>query len=82
MRKFPLSSKVNNTELIKSLKISLERNENAIDYLENKISNVKDMLEYVEYDKVLNEELEILEHIKFSLSFLTDSYNKTLRGLL
>ena len=52
------------------------------DYLENKISNVKDMLEYVEYDKVLNEELEILEHIKFSLSFLTDSYNRTLRGLL
>ena len=51
-------------------------------YVQNEINKNKDLISYNEEDSVSKSNLENLEHIKFCLSFLTDSFNKTLRSLI
>lgn len=73
---------INNKKLIESLRESLLLNSNAQDYVENEISKAKDILQYNEDDSIAKENLDNLNYIKFTLKFLEDSYNKSLKGLV
>lgn len=71
-------NKIDNTQLRTSIIESLERNADAIDYIENEKNHLIDLLEYVESSHALSRSIEVLEYIQFSLKFLDDCYIKAL----
>lgn len=66
--------KVSNIEILNNLEETLKQNTNAIDYVENEINRVKDILSYNEYDYVSKDFLKNLEYIKFTLYYLDNQY--------
>lgn len=79
MNKFDkLLQKTNKKEMIKSLKISLDKNDKAIDYIENLLNKKRDILKFTEGDEVLKSEIEDLEYTLFVLNFCGDQYLKSL----
>lgn len=70
---------VSKEELKNSLLISLKYNNKALDYIENDLRRAKDFLKYKEDDKETQEIVDILEYIKFSLTYLDNQYNESLK---
>lgn len=68
-------------ELIHSLKESVEKNSEALDYVQNEITRVSDRLEYVENDYVMEDTLKNLKYIEFTLQYLDSQYRKSLKQL-
>ena len=72
-------NKVNNLELVSSLKKSIQQNDSAIDFVENQLNSVKDSLAYNPDDELCKEALINYEYILFSLRYLDDQFSKTLK---
>lgn len=70
---------VSKEELKHSLITSLEYNAKALDYIENLLNSAKDSLKYNEEDKDFQEIVATLEYIKFSLTYLDNQYNESLK---
>ncbi len=70
---------VTKQELKDSLVQSLEYNTRALDYIENVLNKAKDNLNYDPDDKDYKEIVETLEYIKFSLTYLDQQYNDSLK---
>ena len=77
-----LNKKVSNKELVESLNESIRRTANALDYIQNEINRNADLYKYNENDLVAKSNLENLEHIKFCLNYLNDTFFKSLKGLV
>lgn len=73
--------KVDKSQLRSSIIQSLEHNTNAVDYVENEINRFNDLLKYREEDVELSRTIHVLEYIKFSLLYLDDCYNKSLKKI-
>lgn len=76
-----IKKNVSKGELKASIIQSLEHNTEAIDYVENEINRLKDLLIYREKDEELSRVIKILEYIKFSLLYIDDCYNKSLKKI-
>lgn len=76
-----LKKNVPKIELIHSLKESVEKNSEALDYVQNEITRVSDRLEYVENDYVMEDTLKNLKYIEFTLQYLDSQYRKSLKQL-
>lgn len=81
MKTMIFNKKVNNKELAKALKESIEFNDNALDYVENEIRRKEDLLKITDISLDLDNDLTNLKYIQFSLKYLQDSYENTLRSL-
>lgn len=68
--------RVGKVEILKSLKNTMKQNTDALDYIENLIYQVQNELGYSPEDKNLQEDLESLKYIRFSLYYLDDMYMK------
>lgn len=64
-------------EVLNSLRVTLSQNDDALDYLENNIRRTQDMLGFTPDDVVLQQDLKILQYIRFSLEYLDSQYRKT-----
>lgn len=82
MKTMIFNKKVNNKELSKALKESIEFNDNALDYVENEIRRKEDLLKITDISLDLENDLTNLKYIQFSLKYLQDSYENTLRSLI
>ena len=58
---FHLKNNVSKLELRNSLKETISKNEDALDYLQNRISTVDNLVKYNENDNVSKEELKNLK---------------------
>lgn len=56
---------------------TLEYNTEALDYIQNEINRHEDFLKYKD-DSEIRSQLNILKYIHFSLTYLDDTYNKSL----
>lgn len=76
-----LVKSLNNTDLAHSLKESVCRNNDAIDYILEKKRIISDTYKYTEseYDK---EQLEILEYIEIVLKFVGEQYSYSIERLV
>ena len=68
-------------EEIKCLKDTLALNEEAIDYIDNHIFKVEDILKLCPEDEDVQYELKTSKYIKFSLEFLDKCYKDRLKVL-
>ena len=66
-------------ELRNSLKETISKNEDALDYLQNRISTVDNLVKYNENDNVSKEELKNLKYIEFCLKYLDGLYRDNLK---
>ena len=73
--------KVSKIEEINSIKKTLCLNNEAIDYIENHISDVNDVLGYKPDDEQAQYELKISRYICFSLEYLDKCYRIRLKQL-
>ena len=64
---FYFKNNVSKLELRNSLKETISKNEDALDYLQNRISTVDNLVKYNENDNVSKEELKNLKYIEFCL---------------
>ena len=76
---FHLKNNVSKLELRNSLKETISKNEDALDYLQNRISTVDNLVKYNENDNVSKEELKNLKYIEFCLKYLDGLYRDNLR---
>lgn len=72
-------NKVSNVELKNSLLISLQYNSDALDYIQDRILKVENFIKYNEDDDVSRNELSVLKYIEFTLEYVEDCYNKSLK---
>lgn len=72
---------VSKSELRASIIQSLEHNTDAVDYVQNELNRFNDLLKYRENDIELSRTIHILEYIKFSLLYIDDCYNKSLKKI-
>lgn len=70
--------KTKKKDIVRELKISLEKNDSAIDYLTNLLNRKKDLLMYKEVEAELEQEIADLEYSIFVLKYVGDQYLKTL----
>ena len=76
---FYFKNNVSKLELRNSLKETISKNEDALDYLQNRISTVDNLVKYNENDNVSKEELKNLKYIEFCLKYLDGLYRDNLR---
>lgn len=76
---FYLKNNVSKLELRNSLKETISKNEDALDYLQNRISTVDNLVKYNENDNVSKEELKNLKYIEFCLKYLDGLYRDNLK---
>lgn len=74
-----LKNNVSKLELRNSLKETISKNEDALDYLQNRISTVDNLVKYNENDNVSKEELKNLKYIEFCLKYLDGLYRDNLK---
>lgn len=70
-----------NKKLYESLKETLEKNANAIDFVTNEVTRLQDILAYDESNADARERLENFEYIGFCLSHLDGMYAKKYKSL-
>ncbi len=70
---------VSKEELKHSLITSLEYNAKALDYIENVLNRAEDSLKYNEEDEDYQDIVVTLKYIKFSLTYLENQYNESLK---
>lgn len=68
-------------EIKKSLDDTIIKNNNALDYIQNKISKVQNLVDYNPDDFISIDELNNLKYIEFTLKYLDKSYKDSLRSL-
>ena len=73
--------KVSKEELKSYLFLSIDYNDEAIDYVQNEISKYENFVKYNEEDFVSKDTLHVLRYMEFSLKFLDRSYNLALKEL-
>ena len=71
--------KVDNEDLENSFLDSIRRNDDAIDYVQNRQNVVQSALKYNENDKLLQDENIQLEYIHFVLKYVGEMYEKGLK---
>ena len=71
--------KVDNEDLENSFLDSIRRNDDAIDYVQNRQNVVQSALKYNENDKLLQDENIQLEYIHFVLKYIGEMYEKGLK---
>ena len=76
---FYFKNNVIKLELRNSLKETISKNEDALDYLQNRISTVDNLVKYNENDNVSKEELKNLKYIEFCLKYLDGLYRDNLK---
>ena len=76
-----LSNNHNKLEEINSIKKTLIQNDNALDYIYCKMSEISDILGYNPDDIQAKEDLTTVKYIDFSLSYLDKCYRKRLKEL-
>ncbi len=76
---FYFKNNVSKLELRNSLKETISKNEDALDYLQNRISTVDNLVKYNENDNVSKEELKNLKYIEFCLKYLDGLYRDNLK---
>ena len=76
---FNFRNNVSKLELRKSLEETIKKNDIALDYLQNKISFVDNLVKYNENDDVSKEELNNLRYIEFCLKYLDGLYRDNLK---
>lgn len=72
---------ISKEELKNSLLQSLEYNSKALDYIENVLNRAEDNLKYNPDDPDFAEIVSTVKYIKFSLSYLDNQYNESLKRL-
>lgn len=77
---FNMKNKVSNQELIDSLKKSVRYNNDALDYVLEKVRIVSDTYKYTE-SEVDKKELDTLKYLETTLSFVGEQYQTNLRNL-
>lgn len=70
---------VSKEEIKNSLIQSIEYNEKALDYIENVLNRAKDTLAYNENDLEFKDIVATLEYIKFTLKYVGNQYNDSLK---
>lgn len=70
---------VSKEEIKNSLIQSIEYNEKALDYIENVLNRAKDTLAYNENDLEYKDIVATLEYIKFTLEYVGNQYNDSLK---
>lgn len=73
--------KKDKNEIKKSLDDTIIKNNNALDYIQNKISKVQNLVDYNSDDVISIDELNNLKYIEFTLKYLDKSYKDSLRSL-
>lgn len=73
--------KVSKLEEINSLKQTLSYNDIALDYVINELNRTEDVFRFNETDKDVQERLNTLKYIKFSLEYLDKAYSDRLKAL-
>lgn len=73
--------KKDKNEIKKSLDDTIIKNNNALDYIQNKISKVQNLVDYNPDDVISIDELNNLKYIEFTLKYLDKSYKDSLRSL-
>ena len=76
---FYFKNNVSKLELRNSLKETISKNEDALDYLQNRISTVDNLVKYNENNNVSKEELKNLKYIEFCLKYLDGLYRDNLK---
>ena len=76
---FYFKNNVSKLELRNSIKETITKNEDALDYLQNRISTVDNLVKYNENDNVSKEELKNLKYIEFCLKYLDGLYRDNLK---
>ena len=76
---FYFKNNVSKLELRNSLKETISKNEDALDYLQNRISTVDNLVKYNENDNVSKEQLKNLKYIEFCLKYLDGLYRDNLK---
>lgn len=77
---FNIKNKVSNQELIDSLKKSVRYNNDALDYVLEKVRIVSDTYKYTEAE-VDKKELDTLKYLETTLRFVGEQYQTNLRNL-
>ena len=72
---------VSKEELKNCLLISIEHNTNALDFVQNELNHIEDVLKYNEHDEDYKKRHEVLEYIRFSLNYLDEQYQESLKKL-
>lgn len=72
-------NKVSNIDIKNHLLLSLEYNSAALDYVQDKIKHHEDWLKFMERDGTIKNELSVLKYIEFTLKYLDDCYNESLK---
>ncbi len=75
-----MKNKVGKQELIDSLKKSVRYNNDALDYVLEKVRIVSDTYKYTEAE-VDKKELDTLKYIETTLRFVGEQYNTNLKNL-
>lgn len=76
-----LKKNVTKLEMKNSLLQTLEYNSEALDFIENESHKYEDLLKYDDLDGSIKNIQNILKYIKFSLNYLDDMYNESLKKL-
>ncbi len=72
---------VSNRDLANSLLESIAHNDDAIDYMQNRIYDTENVLGYLPEDNEVQERLKIEKFIMFELQFIDKSYKDSLKKL-
>lgn len=73
--------KISKLEEVNSLKQTLQYNSVAIDYIQNNIYRTENLHKYDPSDKIVKEQLDTENYIKFSLEYLDKCYTDRLKKL-
>lgn len=77
--KFPYQKFFDQRDIISDLKISIERNNEAVDYLQNVLNKYEDSLKFNENDEDSKYSVRQLKHTIFTLKFITTLYEDELK---
>lgn len=76
-----LRKKVSREELKKSLRESIEKNSEALDYVKNRIPVVENLVNYNSEDSISRDELRNLKYIELTLNYLHGMYEDSLKKI-
>lgn len=78
-QKFLYQKFTNQRNVISDLRISIERNNDAIDYLQNVLTRHENLLKFNENDEDAKYSIRQLKHTIFTLKFITTLYEDDLK---
>lgn len=81
MKKNRIMQSVSKLELKNSLIESMEKNDMAFDYVQDKIRECENILNYNPDDLLTQKDYENLKYIEFVLKYIEDSYRKSAKTI-